>query len=279
MVLIECASGAGGLKLAGIGSSGSAAAVLAGPAPTPLLTSDTELAYSRIACPGLWDGIDLMSKSVSSMMGSVEQMTSSLSLADLNPMNAFLAVPAANLAAGAGFAGTLGFLSSFGAMRYWIDLDDGDDEEEEKPTGLMATVRPCISIFSLSDALTVAAIISSSHVALDVPLRAFAAGGVILSFPMTWLTDSISRYFRGKRHQMPGQGRGGFFAEILACAAAFAWLGWGTVLLCTTHTSSHAAPLLFWMSFSQCVLTWSVITVGIVTMIMSTVLSLLFSAK
>eukprot|EP00930_Biecheleria_cincta_P085166 TRINITY_DN74576_c0_g1_i1.p1 TRINITY_DN74576_c0_g1~~TRINITY_DN74576_c0_g1_i1.p1 ORF type:complete len:284 (-),score=41.14 TRINITY_DN74576_c0_g1_i1:216-1037(-) len=268
MVLIECTSGAGGLKLAGIGSSGSAASVFAGPVPTPLLAAD-----SRVACPSLWDGIHLMGKSVSSMMGRVEHFTSSLSLADLNPFNAILAVPSANVAAGAGFAGTLGFLGAFGTMRYWINFDD--DDEEQAPTGLNATVRPCISIFSLSDAFTVAAIVSSFNAALDVPLRAFAAGGLMLSFPMTWLTDSITRYYRGKGTRLPGQGRGGFFAELLACAAAFAWLGWGTVLLSTTQTASSAAPLLFWMSFVQCVLTWSVITVGIVTMILSTVISLL----
>lgn len=271
MVLIECTSAAGGVKLA---TAGSAAA----PAATPLLMGHPQVTLSRMACPSIWDGLDLLGNSVTGLMGSVQHFTTTLSTAPKYTWSSFSAAPATNLAAGAGAVGTLGFLRSWGALRYWIQIDE-DEDEDERPTGFMSTVRPCISLFSMSDAITVAAIISSAHAALDVPLRTFAAGGLVLSFPMTWLVDSVTRYYKTRRRSNPGPARGGFFAELLAGAAAFAWLAWGTVLVSSTQSASSTAPFLFWTSFGQCVLSWSMITVSIVIMILSTVLSLMFGAK
>ncbi|OLP99715.1 putative phosphoribosylformylglycinamidine synthase, chloroplastic/mitochondrial [Symbiodinium microadriaticum] len=92
-------------------------------------------------------------------------------------------------------------------------------------------------------AMTSASIFSSFGAPLDVPLRTFAAGSVLLSFPTTWFTDSIARYWNAcAEEDQPA--RGGIFAEIVASGLAFVWLAWGTHLLSITQTAPQTAPFL-----------------------------------
>jgi len=252
MVFVEMAMGKGAataglglVKLSSVGGSGAA-----------VVPHDVLLDASTLA---------LQTPKLSGIVGSIGTLvpTAKTTAASL--------VPA--MAGGIGFVGTLGCLHSFGAWRLpkWL-LDE--EEEEEAPQGFNSSIRPSIALLCFADAMTSASIFSSFGAPLDVPLRTFAAGSVLLSFPTTWFTDSIARFWNAcAQEDQPA--RGGIFAEIVASGLAFVWLAWGTHLLSITQTAPQTAPFLFWNSFIQCSATWSCLTFAIAALLVSTVLTLM----
>jgi len=172
-----------------------------------------------------------------------------------------------------GFAGTLACLHSFGVFKVPTWLVGEEEEDAAQPAhGFNSSIRPCLMAFCISDAITSAGLFSSIGAHLDVPLRTFAVGSLVLSFPTTWFTDSVVRYWNELYKNQATHG--GAFAEIIACAASFGWLAFGTHLISTTATAPKAAPLLFWGSFLQCSAAWSILTCAIVCLIVTTVLNL-----
>merc|ERR1712007_190669 len=116
----------------------------------------------------------------------------------------------------------------------------------------------------------VGAIAQTLGVPIDIPLRTWAVGGLLLSFPTSWLVDAIV-----KKDGV----RWGFALELVNVAASYAWLTWGTVLLSTSQGAERAVPLLWWTSFAQCILSWSIMTTAIASMVLMTVLTLLLNSQ
>lgn len=263
MVLIEmlvgkgaAAAGMGAVKMASAGSTGTAMSLL-----QP--THDLMRGVSHFAPPenlsSLFTGLDTVADSLAH---SVQSAAATLSL-----------VSPSSVVGAAAFMGTLGGFHSFGILKVsqvssWFT---GEEEEgERKPTGFNCSIRPSIALMCFSDALTSAALFSSIGAPLDVPLRTFAAGSLLLSFPATWLTDSIARYWEAVAGEEAS--RGGVLSELLVTAGAFAWLAFGTHLISITQTAGQNAPLLFWNTFIQCSAAWSCLTFGILGLIISTVM-------
>lgn len=274
MVLFEFALGNGmataGLKVASMGASGAASSlylpsVLVTPAdllalqdPTPLLQpSGVGISFANEASGGFVSGL-------------LHSATSSISrFADFGP-----SLFGASVVSGA----VAGVLHSCGVLTLPACLKSGEDEAEDQPAGMMSVLRPSLTLFSIVDTVTVGAILQSLGVPLDIPLRTWAAGGLLLSFPTSWFSHRAYCYFLKKRPDVNAN-RAVFPLELLTFAFAFAWLAWGTVLLSSPSMAMHAAPFLWWLCFTECVLTWSVATVSLSGMIVSTVVALLCQAK
>lgn len=157
-------------------------------------------------------------------------------------------------------AAIYGVLSKFG----FLDEVEKDDAEEGAPTVRRwrdITIYPiALSVFAVADIVKLTAVIDSIGLPLAVPLRLFAIGGLLLSFPadaaIAWAKDNMSF-------------RKALFIELAACAVSLFWLTWGTHLLGVSPVSAAQAPLLFWACFVHCVLTWS----GFSSIIVVTILS------
>lgn len=123
------------------------------------------------------------------------------------------------------------------------------------------TIYPiALSAFAISDILKITALIDTLGSPLAMPLRTFAIGGLLLSFPadlgIAWAKDKVGF-------------RKALFIELAACTASLFWLTWGTHLLSVSPIDAVNAPLLFWACFVHCVLTWS----GFSSIIAVTILS------
>lgn len=144
---------------------------------------------------------------------------------------------------------------------------DSWDEDELGPMPLKLTiVKPCLRFLVVVDALTLGALISSWGETLGVPIRTWAIGSIILSFPTTLLGDEIALR----------QGvRPAFFSELCFSAVAYYWVAWGTHLVATHPELAAQAPSLFYLVFGECVLTWSLMSLLVFSLVVTTVLSVL----
>jgi len=252
-------AGMGMVKMASVGGSGTAASWLP--------THEMMRGVAQLAPPEkLSDVLGGFASHLDTVAQSVSGAATQLSL-----------VSPSSVAGAAAFVGTLGGLHSFGIFKVpkWL-CGEEEQEEQREATGFNCSIRPSIALICFSDALTSAALFSSIGAPLDVPLRTFAVGSLALSFPATWFTDSVARYWQA----MTGEtSRGGVLAEMIVTAGAFAWLAFGTHLISITQNAGQTAPLLFWNSFIQCSAAWSCLTFAILALIISTVLTLSMGQK
>mmetsp|Transcript_27468 Transcript_27468/g.68959 ORF Transcript_27468/g.68959 Transcript_27468/m.68959 type:complete len:168 (-) Transcript_27468:81-584(-) len=155
--------------------------------------------------------------------------------------------------------------------RYW-DVEEDSAESADAPhnQGSMTFIPRILKVTALSDSYMVGCLLGSIHQPLTVPLRTWVVGGLLLSFPATALTHYVT-----KRWGV----RTGFVVEVAIMGAGFLWLSYGTMLLSSASGDVRTAPLLWWSCFVQCIFTWSLMTTGIASMILMTVLSLLISSK
>mmetsp|Transcript_104728 Transcript_104728/g.312832 ORF Transcript_104728/g.312832 Transcript_104728/m.312832 type:complete len:290 (+) Transcript_104728:68-937(+) len=168
-----------------------------------------------------------------------------------------------------------GFLHVRGGLRLQRGAGGESSEEKERddpedsraiPRVLSVSVPLCVVL----DACMAGIVVHSLGQPLSVPLRTWVLGGLLLSFPTSWVIRTVA-----KQHGI----RCGFLLESVAVFTAFTWLSWGTMLLSNFPEGMHTAPLLYWSSFGQCVLMWSITTVAVSMMIIVTVLSLLPAAQ
>jgi len=292
MVLLELGlsklGSAGLLKLASTGTSGTAAAVLGPPPldasvalPTPLdasvpppvpldtsilgtnpdhpvLMSIWSMASNASSC--LWPKMAVVADGVGDCCRDLG--TTALSTASVVHSSVVQAgIPGRALELAAASAAIYGVLSKVGFL-------DEVEKEETDADGVPTvrrwrdiTIYPiALSVFAVSDILKLTAVIDSMGLPLAVPLRLFAIGGLLLSFPadaaIAWAKDNWSF-------------RKALFIELAACAVSLFWLTWGTHLLGVSPAAASQAPLLFWACFVHCVLTWS----GFSSIIVVTILS------
>lgn len=288
MVLVELGllKGAGLVKLASTGTGGTAISFLGPPhvhdvaLPTPLDAAvpppaplDTSMLSSDVAHPVLMS-VGKAASSASSWlfpkvamiageMGDCARELGSTALSSASVVHAGVVqagIPGRALELVASSAAIYGVLNSFG----FLDEVVKEEAEEGAPTVRRfrdVTIYPiAFAAFAVSDILKLTAVIDSIGTPLTIPLRLFAIGGLLLSFPadaaIAWAKDNYSF-------------RKALFIELAACTVALFWLTWGTHLLGVSAATAAQAPLLFWVCFVHCVLTWS----GFSSIIVVTILS------
>mmetsp|Transcript_59452 Transcript_59452/g.134007 ORF Transcript_59452/g.134007 Transcript_59452/m.134007 type:complete len:265 (-) Transcript_59452:60-854(-) len=171
---------------------------------------------------------------------------------------------------GAASAGTCAIFRYYGFCED-LGQKDGEQEDEEHSSSqsCLTTVIPrAATICVFVDSFTVGALLDSLRVTLEVPLRTWALGGLLLSFPASY---AIRRLTQEKGH------RTAFGLEMVLSSTAFMWLALGTVLLGQHPELVNTVPTLWWTCFGQCVLSWSVISVAIAFMVLTTITTLLIS--
>mmetsp|Transcript_37609 Transcript_37609/g.117187 ORF Transcript_37609/g.117187 Transcript_37609/m.117187 type:complete len:249 (-) Transcript_37609:207-953(-) len=172
--------------------------------------------------------------------------------------------------AGLGIFTSSAAFCSFVAYYGLLSPEQGSESSEERDEADNRTTTKMLAVSipacALTDSIMAGIIVQSIGQAIAVPLRTWAVGGLLLSFPVSFLVRRVV-----KQHGI----RCGFVLESAATVVAFSWLSWGTMLLCNFPEGAHIVPLLWWSSFGQCAVMWSVTTVSASTMIITTVLSLL----
>lgn len=157
--------------------------------------------------------------------------------------------------------------------RYGGFFDDDEDEDQNEVgsvKGLRLSIPIALKGATALDLYMGSVVLASLGQPLTTPLRLWALGGIVLSYPASCLVRRVV--------QKEGF-RVGVLAEIGLGALAFLWLCYGTQLLSYHPGTMLEAPLLWWTCFAQCVLTWSVLTSACVFTILMTVISILFTSS
>mmetsp|Transcript_52423 Transcript_52423/g.162742 ORF Transcript_52423/g.162742 Transcript_52423/m.162742 type:complete len:268 (-) Transcript_52423:365-1168(-) len=261
MVLLEFAvakgaalTGIGLVKVASASTGAAAAAIL--PAPGAL---DSPLA---VPAPTLASLLDLGS-SLSSLAGAAFS-----SLTEWEKAGFGITAASAMLCSFVAYRGEpLGGLDAAPGLRDGSTVcAAGEAGRPEDDPGVPRALFLAVPLFAVLDSCSVGIVVHSVGQALTVPLRTWVVGGVLLSFPTSWAI----RYAVGKKGI-----RFAFVLESAAVAASFAWLCWGTNLIIASPQGMHTAPLLWWSSFGQCAVMWSVTGVTSTCMILMTVFTVL----
>lgn len=279
MVLLEL----GLVKLAATGSSGTAIAVIGPPPldggaalPTPLdaaVPPPAPLDASVLGDGGhplllsissaaswLWPKVAV----VADEMGDCCRELGASAVSAAAPVVTQAGIPARACELLAAGAAAYCALSKYGIGLMEKRADELNEDEEEEGTVRRWTdlrIYPIMfSAFAVSDIFKITALVDSIGAPLAVPLRAFAIGGLLLSFP-TDFAVAWAKKNAGFRKAL--------FIELAACTVSLFWLTWGTHLLSVSPGDAVTAPLLFWSCFVHCVLTWS----GFSSIIAITILS------
>eukprot|EP00971_Amphidinium_carterae_P220467 4376708-Amphidinium_carterae.1 len=167
---------------------------------------------------------------------------------------------------GTGFAAAAGtgaiVTDCFGLFR--DSEEDSDEEDDSFKRGSFIVVPAAMRICAGIDTFKGAVLLWSLGTPLQVPLKTWVLGGILLSYPITALIRTTSR-----RHGH----RAAFVVEVAAVTAGFVWLSWGTVLLASNPDIVVVAPLLFWTCFTEAALAWSWLGASVGCMVSLTVLS------
>lgn len=273
MVVLEFAA----LKLAATGASGTAAAIVGPPPighmaslPTPLdaavpasgqlhpvATSLSSWLWPKMAviAEEMGDcGREICSTAVSSSQGLVQA-----------------GIPQRALELLCASAAVYGVLGKFGFLEQKSAVEDDEDGIPTVRRYRDLTIYPiALSAFAISDVLKLTAVVDSIGAPLTMPLRLFAIGGILLSFPadagIAWAKNHVGF-------------RKALFIELAACTVSLFWLTWGTHLLSVSPGDALNAPLLFWACFVHCVLTWSGFSSIIAITILSSAVTAFFSTQ
>jgi hypothetical protein len=146
-----------------------------------------------------------------------------------------------------------------------------EEETEEEPRKGFARVVPIgLTIVGLADLYMGGVLLHSISLPTDVPLKAWVAGGLLLSFPMSYAVTEVA--------EIAGF-RAGFLMELMSVLASFVWLASGTLMVSGSTVTLDNAPLLWWSCYVLCVLMWSFLGTAIICSIVTTVLALLLGQK
>eukprot|EP00933_Yihiella_yeosuensis_P041262 TRINITY_DN35679_c0_g1_i1.p1 TRINITY_DN35679_c0_g1~~TRINITY_DN35679_c0_g1_i1.p1 ORF type:complete len:189 (-),score=20.42 TRINITY_DN35679_c0_g1_i1:797-1363(-) len=163
-------------------------------------------------------------------------------------------------------------------LEYGEDEDDDDSDEEQaqikRPVGGFPRIlRYGITTFTVSDLFVLYVLLSTWPQSCDASsrLKVWLFGSLLLSWPASFV---VARIFHesGSFHQS-------FAVELLFHMCAFAWLAWGSAVCWLSEDCMEQAPLLFWSIFTLTLLVWSAIITILCLLLLSTVLTVLASAK
>lgn len=254
MVLLELAIGKGAV-LAGLAKAGSLGVAGKGAA--------TLLAPSH----GLWESLQVLPAQSLESISACGQHLSSIASGAMLALTELTEIERTSLGVATTSAGLVGLMHACGFFSTSEKDEHPQEGEEAKDQRQSHWVLPvAIRFCAVTDCCMAGIVVHSVGQFVAVPLRTWVLGGLLLSFPVSWLVRKLVERFGFRR---------GFFLESAAVAAAFAWLSWGTSLLIQYPQGMHTAPLLWWTVFGQCVLTWSCLSVAVSAMILTTVLALL----
>mmetsp|Transcript_56068 Transcript_56068/g.119369 ORF Transcript_56068/g.119369 Transcript_56068/m.119369 type:complete len:271 (-) Transcript_56068:229-1041(-) len=264
MVVIEMLAGkgvatmaAGGidvaLKMAGTSGSAAAATIFVPPmgpdVPVPAAASLVQSGFSSLTqSGGLLSGLSM---SASSFWTAAAK---SLGMAAVTVQT--FTIPAATVAA------TTGVWAIYNRKVDELDYDD------EVPTvrGINAYLPSLLGMMTLNDGYMAGVLLQSLGQPLHGHLRLFVAGGLALSWPASYLVQVLSKRRANSREA--------FVLEVALTGAGFLWLLYGSSILSNFPEDVHNAPLLFWSCFVQVAGAWSLLTAGIVAVVVLTVYSL-----
>lgn len=152
--------------------------------------------------------------------------------------------------------------------------DEEESDDDEKPSrpgqGLRRMVTWSLGLYGFLDTYTVTTVLKTLHVPIAVHLRTWALGGVLLSFPISWIINKIAR-----KHGI----RWAFVVEVFFAAVAYWWLVWGTHMLSAHPEVAQDVPYLWWPCFIGVVVAWSGMSACIVLMVLMTILTLIVTPQ
>jgi len=150
------------------------------------------------------------------------------------------------------------------------ETDAAEDVEQEEVSGFPYVVPLGMTILAAVDIYMGGVLLHSIPLVVDVPLKRWIVGGLLLSYPASMLVDRVAKTISF---------RAGFLTETALSVAAFAWLAQGTAWVSESSLSMVTAPLLWWSCYLLCVLCWSALGTLIFFMIFTTVLSIVCGDK
>lgn len=273
MVLFESlfaygAKGAAGITLKAAGT-GAASTAIAASAPAPTMDHAGDFLFS----PPLHSSFLPSYVSFTEIMSPVSQVAGAglLAMQALPAkIGGLTAIVPAGLSSGLASFNPPVVMAGFdcGLMRLCGLLDD--DTEEEPQRGFARVIPMSLTVVALADLYMGGVLLHSISLPTDVPLKAWVAGGLILSFPMSYAVTQVAEV----------QGfRAGFIMELASVLASFVWLASGTLMVSGSTITLDNAPLLWWSCYVLCVLMWSFLGTAIICSIVTTVLALLLSQK
>lgn len=138
-----------------------------------------------------------------------------------------------------------------------------------KQADFHSRVPVVLGLCAVADALLLWSLLKAVPIILGghhaVSLGIWAAGGLFLSFPASWIIHEVK-----KRWGM----RFAFLVEVGTFTVSFVWLSWGTALMCYHFEGLHAAPSLWWACLASETISWTCIDLLVLTNVAVTVWAL-----
>lgn len=160
-------------------------------------------------------------------------------------------------------------ISCSNVMTYFKAEANEDGEHEEK-SGFPYYVPIGMTLLAAADIYMGGVLLHSIPFIIDVPLKKWIVGGLLLSYPASMLVDRVAKTVSF---------RAGFQMETALSVAAFVWLAKGTSWVSSSSLAMINAPLLWWSCYLLCVLCWSALGTLLFFMIFTTVLSIVYGGS
>jgi len=152
--------------------------------------------------------------------------------------------------------------TGFGAiMNHWWSFEEEEDKHRKDVPTIQRVVIGVCKFTILYDSFMLGATLQSLASSLTIPLRAWAIGGIALTFPASWAVKQLSEKYGF---------RNGFKAESALMIAAWSWLAWGTTMMANHPEVALQDPMLWYTCFVSCIASWSMLTVSLSVLVFST---------
>jgi len=151
--------------------------------------------------------------------------------------------------------------TGFGAtLSHWWSFED-EEEKGQAPHTIQVASRKIFRITAVYDGFMLGAVLQSFGSHLTIPLRAWALGGLMFTFPTTWAVEHVSRTYGF---------RNAFKAECAAMLSAWSWMVWGSTMLAFHPEAAMQDPFLFYTSFISCYGAWTLLIASLCVMVATT---------